>query len=245
MYRYVTANASMCQGWREGVGRDADASLHHRPQPFVKHMSDMFSKALNIPAGNIVTVESNNSFKVCSRGGTYEVCWGDENTRQIPTCQCMAFKRSHMPCKHMCVIIHYKRKSFDSLPAFYRNHVLITVDADCLQMEVAASENFSASDEGHAINNSNGTDSDETIPPVANIESCARQMRNLLQKMLNLSYIAVAQETIQTSYSKLEEAYKLLVESCPLSGNLLLEGRTAKGSSSLRRKGNITYAVKV
>lgn len=94
--RYVTANASMCQGWREGAG-DEDPSLHHRPQQFVRHMTETMFKAANIPAGNIQAVDHNN-FRVLSRSNRYDFFWGDETNRLIPTCQVAPALQAHVRC---------------------------------------------------------------------------------------------------------------------------------------------------
>lgn len=235
--RYVTANASMCQGWREGAG-DEDPSLHHRPQQFVRHMTETMFKAANIPAGNIQAVD-HNIFRVLSRSNRYDVFWGDETNRLIPTCQCKAFVRSHLPCKHMCAVMRCQLMSFDSLPQFYRNHNLVTVDVECLQMEVVQPSGESFVEPEVTCDSSSLND---VKPAAVKQSSCvvhARELRDLLHKLHNVSYLADSTEQLVAAKKALQTVYETLLQSCSTSGKFLLERQKKKGMNAQCQTHNV------
>ena len=225
----------MCKGWREG-GRDIPLELHNRPPSFIKHMCEKLSKANEISETDVSVIDDQH-FKVKS----YEVYWGDENTRQSPHCQCRSFQRLHLPCKHMCAVMLRKHLLLTSLPSFYYNHVLLTVDESCINMTTVAPTESQPYDDAQfsSITNVLHDGQSDDIAPDANATKstiqCGKQLRDTLHKIQNLSYIVDSADRLLRANNLLNEAYRTLLEACPQTGGLLLE---AVGDMNAGKKNN-------
>ncbi|XP_046570097.1 uncharacterized protein LOC124278436 [Haliotis rubra] len=133
-YRYLDANVTMSEGWREGM-ESIPKELHHRPAPFIKHMRELKQKSAHITSEMVKEVEV-DLYEVQSENTSqsYSVFLGSEDTKSIPSCTCRQFRKDHLPCKHFAAVFrHVPSVSWTSLPNFYRSYPIITVDDDCVK----------------------------------------------------------------------------------------------------------------
>ena len=56
----------------------------------------------------------------------YQVWLGSET--QLPSCQCMDYRKNKLPCKHICAIVSLPDVGWQSLGASFNNHPLFKLD---------------------------------------------------------------------------------------------------------------------
>lgn len=112
----------MCIGWRSG-GEFVPEELHHRPKYFIKHMRDISVKAAQIQDKKICQVDTNKySVESETSSVSYEVFLGDDDSFAMPSCSCVQFQRTHLPCKHFGAVFMKYQVNLLNLPKFYTSH---------------------------------------------------------------------------------------------------------------------------
>ena len=121
------------EGWRAPL-KHIPAEMHHRPQHLVRHMREAEERSMHICQSAIHSLgESLFAVKADDGKNAYKVSLGSEENQQLPFCECRQFQKTHLPCKHFAAIFrHIPDVSWNSLPTFYKDHPLITVDQDCV-----------------------------------------------------------------------------------------------------------------
>nr|XP_022321445.1 uncharacterized protein LOC111123426 [Crassostrea virginica] len=239
--KYLANNVTMSSGWRE-PNQHIPREMHHRPLHLIKHMRETEMKAACI-SNNMVHVNGDNSFSVMSvnNDGIYNISLGNEN--EMPSCQCREFKRSHLLCKHFLGIFHHVPGiSWDSLPDSYKNNPHFIVDTDCVDtcplledtdIPYVCSSELTPDDEVETQCATKHTTLD--------LQRSAKQVREVLHRLNNLTYIVDSVEKLITLRHNLHELEINLVKECPSSEGLILEADIEKEKGptrkSLKRKG--------
>ena len=78
----------------------------------------------------------------------YQVWLGSET--QLPSCQCMDYRKSRLPCKHICAVVSLPDVGWQSLGASFNNHPLFKLDDAVVAKPVnAQSSTFQTTDNIH------------------------------------------------------------------------------------------------
>lgn len=106
--------------------------LQNRPHWFIKHCMQRLHAAQS--SGMNVGEQDDVFFVVRSGAAQYHIQLGDDN--HFFSCSCADFQRFFMPCKHIfAVLTLVPGYSWMSLPAYFRNSPLISIDDDVISVE--------------------------------------------------------------------------------------------------------------
>ena len=124
----------MSEGWRQ-TPPAVPFCMRHRPPHIVQHMTRQLKSVFDgIPADHMTSV-SDGTYSVTSSSSSrqYVVTTGvEEPSVVLPSCECYAWQKSHLPCKHRCAVLHYCHLTWDCFPAAYREHPVLSVDNGCI-----------------------------------------------------------------------------------------------------------------
>ncbi|XP_069133744.1 uncharacterized protein [Argopecten irradians] len=242
----MLSNVDMSSGWRE-PSTHVPVDLQHRPPHIIHHIRDATTKASDITSQMIVPKED-GCFDVRSPSNkVYRVYLGKELGQEMPKCQCKAFKRSHLPCKHLCAVIsHCTGLSWNSLPSFYINNPLFVIDGDCVNVSIPPTS-ICSNDICPSTSAKLSQSSPEVVSEDGNsvkVGKLAKQVRDVLHYITSLSYICQSESTLNEVRQQLQSTADLLKGSCPKSGTLLLEQPAQKNKLSLKRKSSVRSHLK-
>ena len=225
----------MSEGWRTAPTA-AQHGLQYRPPHVMQHMRCTFDKAADIPLENILVVDDRTySVVSCTSRKTYKTCFGGSTLADMPSCECMAWQRSHLPCKHMCAAMLHCSLTWDVFPVSYREDPILKVDIDCLGIK-----NSSANDSVVPVADD---EVELSAPPPECVSSDiagssaasktavqkhASALRDVLKQLDNLSYVVQSSETLQEATRSAELIHSVLLGACPVSDGLLLEAEVSK-----------------
>ena len=74
-------------------------------------------------------------FEVKSGLNIYTVNIGDQST--LPSCECLQYRKNHLPCKHFVAVFRHTDATFESLPENYKNNPVFTIDEECLDFDLS------------------------------------------------------------------------------------------------------------
>ena len=236
----------MCDGWR-GPCVDRIEGLQNRPLHLVRHMKYAAQKATEIPLSSITKLNA-TQFTVASAskdGVCYELTLGNETEtdRIQPSCQCFAFRRCHLPCKHFAALFLHSVADWNSLPNFYRNNPLFAVDKEVVNIADVQTCDISSGasrDNQHSLEASVidciSANANDDISAIANdnisanisensthLATIGKQVRDILCSIQNVSYIVLDKHKLERAREDLQTVYKNLLNECPNEGGLLLE----------------------
>ena len=99
--------------------------LRNRPKGVVQHI--MKRSHPQYPS-NYIRSCGNSLFMVQSASSDeqYQVWLGSQT--QLPTCQCIDYKKNKMPCKHICGVVNLPDVGWESLGTSFQNHPLFKLD---------------------------------------------------------------------------------------------------------------------
>ena len=234
---------TMSQGWRKGH-QGVPAELHHRPLHLIKHMRQTSVKASDI-SDSMIKGDGPFRFLVTSasrRNVLYRVFLGNQAEKEIPSCNCMAFARSHLPCKHMVAIFNHTQYDWESLPDFYKNHPLFCVDDTCVQLPAVQHLDKNSAeiqeDNQPSIDAQPSVDAQPPIkdqppinaqPPIdeeRNVASMAKRLREVLNNIVTLSYCATSADVLCEAKVAAEGIYSTMLSTIPKSGGFVEERET-------------------
>ena len=122
-------NVNFSEGWRQR-NTDVAQPLRYKASFLINHIREQTLKAASeINSSMVSTTESDGIFTVQSSNSssTYTVDFS------IPSCQCLQFKRTALPCKHfMGIFLHVDGWDWSCLPDSYKNSPYFNIDADCI-----------------------------------------------------------------------------------------------------------------
>ena len=165
-----------------------------------------------------------NLFDVKSEDGEerYKVSLGSED--ELPYCECKKYQKTHLPCKHFgAVFRHIPDISWNSLPPFYREHPMLTVDEDCLSISTEQ-PNLKA----QIPSQCNG-DVPILANPTVEVDNSsfilreAKKAREQLSRIHSLTFIVESMENLKKLSHDLKQIENQLLEAAPKSDGLLLE----------------------
>ena len=116
-FRYVEANIRRSSEYRK-YNTDLPKWLRNKPKYFTKHCIEKINLAKDIKQENVKYVESIGLYflvKTSTIRKYYKANLGNEST--FPRCECDAWKRSLLHCKHMVSVFEYFPEfGWESLP---------------------------------------------------------------------------------------------------------------------------------
>ncbi|XP_069108844.1 uncharacterized protein [Argopecten irradians] len=239
--KYLESNVTMSAGWREPSG-SVPKELHNRPKYLVQHIREATVRCSDITS-DMVTMVTEKEFLVQSsnrQSHFYRINLGDESSHTMPSCDCRAFKKTHFPCKHFCVLIcHINNITWNSLTNFYMNNPHFIIDEDCVKLP--KDQLFNIQEVEHSTTAcAPCKDLDNTItepqqPQGPSLSDSARKVREILKDLYNLTYIADSVQAMEEARKHLSSASEQLRDGCPANGSLLLENIPPKRPSKKRK----------
>ena len=129
-FRYVEANILRSSEYRK-YNSDLPKWLHMKPKYFTEHCTEKTNLAKDIKQENVKYIESIEGQYFLVKSSTIEKCYkvnlGNENT--FRRCECDAWNRSLLPCKHMVSIFEYFPEfGWELLPVTYKTSPYINLD---------------------------------------------------------------------------------------------------------------------
>ena len=114
-----------------GYNKDLPAFLVNRPRFFVEHCKQKIKLASNIDKTGIKITDFPGVFEVKSESLSktwYRVQFGS-NDGERPSCECWAWQRSRLLCKHFFAVFnHHPEWNWENLPKEYWESPFITLD---------------------------------------------------------------------------------------------------------------------
>lgn len=213
----------MSSGWREG-GENIPKELHHRPKHLITHMRNIAARSSEV-SGNITQLDEKN---YCVESGrTYNVYLGDDTAMTMPSCPCVQFQRTHLPCKHFAAVFgKFEGINFQTLPSFYSNNPMFTVDLAGLNMkETDLNIPTTTFSEKVDIIEEEEADSHDQVEPVTtlHLNKSATRVRESLSKLRSLTYIVNSVKLLDQAKADLDGIIKTLLAGCPSEVELTLE----------------------
>lgn len=118
-----------------GYNNNLPAFLDNRPRLFVENCKQKIKLASDIGKTDIKTTDIPGVFQVKSESLSktwYRVQFGN-NDGERPSCECRAWQRSRLLCKHFFAVFnHYPEWNWENLPEEYRESPFITLDSHLL-----------------------------------------------------------------------------------------------------------------
>jgi hypothetical protein len=233
----------MSSGWCEG-GENIPKELHHRPKHLIIHMRNIAAKSAEV-SGNITQLDEKH-FCVES-GRTYNVYLGDDTAMTMPSCSCVQFQRTHLPCKHVAAVFgKFEEINFQTLPSFYSNNPMFTVDLSSLNMkETDLNIPTTTFSEKVDIIEKEEADSHDQVEPVTtlHLNKSATRVRESLSKLRSLAYIVNSVELLDQAKADLDGIMKKLLAGCPSEVGLTLEPTPSTKQTKVPRKRKIMISL--
>lgn len=160
----------------------------------------------------------------------------------LPSCSCLQFRRSHLPCKHFAAIFeHFDDIDFLSLPKFFTSNPMLTVDLSYLHMkeENMITANTTITYMDSVINEEEGNETvnsqtEELDPNTQQLERSAKRVREVLSKIKTLTYLVESEDLLEKTKTDFESILKNLYAGCRNDLGLALETQPSK--SAKKRK---------
>ena len=111
--------------------------LHNRPKHVVMTLyKNMISAGYSKPTD--VNVITDQLFEVKSESENiwYEVFLGDEIEKRVPSCECKAFRKNGLLCKHFFAVFQQTDKAWENVIDSYKNSPYLTLDQALLSNEI-------------------------------------------------------------------------------------------------------------
>ncbi|XP_065677664.1 uncharacterized protein LOC105850732 [Hydra vulgaris] len=226
--RYVEANIRRCSDYRL-YNSNLPKWLCNKPENFTRHCIEKIGLVKDCNNLKITFHENSKNkqmyeVKSFTSAKSYIVTIGGQDTK-FPDCQCIEWKKTLMPCKHMVAIFqHCDGVSWDLLPDSYRlspyfclDNSVIYGNESCHEEEsnICFEDNLSET-QGHVIleNVQN-----KIYPKQTNASSC----RDILSQIKTLSYLVYDEIVVKSLKFKLQEILNELQTLVPKHDNIPLE----------------------
>ena len=138
-FRYKEQNIRCTSSYR-GYDERVPKYLHNRPKDVVEHIMSRINS--DIKASDIKR-QTPTLFMVQGSEKKYQVWLGSDN--QLPTCQCMDFKRRKLPCKHICAVVQQPDVGWESIGSSFDNYPLFSLDNMVVNTPPTAESNLTTS----------------------------------------------------------------------------------------------------
>jgi hypothetical protein len=139
-------------------------------------------------------------------GRTYNVYLGDDTAMTMSSCPCVQFQRTHLPCIHVAALLgKFEGINFQTLPSFYSNNPMFTVDLSSLNMKETdlniPTTTFSVKVD---IIEEEEADSHDQVEPVTtlHLNKSATRVPESLSKIRSLTYIVNSVELLYQAKEK-------------------------------------------
>lgn len=230
--KYIRMNVRMSgdfQSYRE----DIPQYLQGRPSSLVKHCLKRITSAEDISATKITCI-GNLKFSVKSESKDnvhYTV------NVAVPSCQCMDWKITKFPCKHMFAIFnHVEGVSWLSLPEAYRGCAHLNPDRSSCHPDSESTSAHNKEVPPHVEHGENGSSEcllDLPEKKKQSIKTCAQKARARLSALMGLTYECKDTQVLEDITNKLSELENIVQSSIPKSSGDFL---TLRSSPTKRRR---------
>ena len=205
--------------------------FHNKPPTFTKHCIEKLGLAKQIPASNISFVEEVNSTYFIVRSSDNNKGYKVFLTRDdspYPHCECPAWKRSFLPCKHLLSVFeNFEEFNWDSLPASYTSSPYFNLDYGVIsepQHGVHADDSLEI--EENELNTPDIVIDKNVIikelPQKKNAKrSTATACRELLNEIKSLTYLITDEEVLDQLKKDLSISLKKLEVSVPRNDGII------------------------
>lgn len=167
-------------------------------------------------------------------GHFYEVTF---DSKGMPNCDCLDWKRHHLPCKHFCAVFtHFEQYGWDALPPEYRRSPFYSLDEEIVGHGANRSDDCFEAPEVEQLCD----DSGNTCVNVGKVNVPERESpscRELLSLISNVTYMINDDVVLDELHDTLHTTYQQLVKCASSDGQLILnECRNASGQFWNTRK---------
>ena len=223
---------------------DVAQPLRYKVSFLINHIREQTLKAASeINSSMVSTTESDGIFTVQSSNSssTYTVDFS------IPSCQCLQFKRTALPCKHfMGIFLHVDGWDWSCLPDSYKNSPYFNIDADfingLLVDHPTTDDSFVMITEipSKKPDENTGsllfTDCNESTNRIT--KSAAADVRELLSSIRNLTYLVEYDklDVLESVQQDLQNIKDHLLKQCPKAGGFLIESTESSHLSKNPKK---------
>ena len=253
-HRYIEKNVK-CHSMYKRYNGELPAYLVNRPRFFVSHCKDKIGHARDYGKAGIKLTGTDGLFKV--KSDTNDNKWYNVQLKE-PSCECMSWQRTRLPCKHMfAIFMHHPQWNWDSLPANYRESAFINLDYDLLEgnlLNQSSSSTDSTSPSSTSECTSNIDDGDDHLsasgpdePPSKRHKACssdsaqvppnqkehsvgseAKVCRDLLHQIRELTFVLKDAAVFKQLHNQLKSLLQEVAKHKPTEDGLTLEGKQDK-----------------
>ncbi|XP_041460625.1 uncharacterized protein LOC121411820 [Lytechinus variegatus] len=235
--KYIMKNVKANTKYGRAYGPDVPSFLWNRPPNFVIHCMEKLEGSYAISQADIQEVSS-NTFKVRSESAQGRCAYLVKlNAQESPECECLSWKKSKLPCKHIFGVINcMEGLSWESLPAAYRNSPFHTLDEDVCMFP----------DEGEDVppNFQESDDQDMQLLPIASAASSATKAaagcREKLALIKELTYLSNDRLVLEEVMLQLESTLAYMRQNGSRQEGVLLNENTATGNSKKLLRGTLS-----
>ncbi len=215
--------SSECKTYNPAV----PAFLKDRPRSFVKHCLNSI-KAASSYSKEHIEVLGKESFKVKSEttSAWYKVELG--NSEKYPSCECILFKTTFLPCKHFFAIFRHSDKTWVDLSPEYRQSPYLTLDFNvALTQDPQGNEISTQEDLSSEVFDSpvpcTGKQTYSSESQSSQVVVDQRHLREQLKTLHDISYICTDKEAIKNASRVVHGLCETLKSHLPKEDGLVLQ----------------------
>ncbi|XP_048017277.1 uncharacterized protein LOC125249118 isoform X1 [Megalobrama amblycephala] len=215
--------SSECKTYNPAV----PAFLKDRPRSFVKHCLNSIEAASSYSKEH-VEVLGKESFKVKSEttSAWYKVELGD--SEKYPSCECVLFKTTFLPCKHFFAIFRHTDKTWVDLSPEYRQNPYVTLDFNvALTQDPQSNEISNQEDLCFDVFDSSvpctGKQKVSSKSQSSGLAGDQWHLREELKTLHDISYICTDKEAIKNASRVVHDLCETLKSCLPKEDGLVLQ----------------------
>ena len=150
-----------------------------------------------------------------------------------PSCQCEAWKRTLLPCKHLVAVFeNFEEFGWNSLPAIYTSSPYFNLDYDVIDSVPSDKSNGEVvADEVYSITDDDVIMSELPVKRYAK-RTKASSCREVLGQIKSLTYVVNDIEVLDTLEDQLKSLLELLEKNAPNDNGIVMEPQQVKRNIS-------------
>ena len=223
-FRYAEANIRRSSEYRK-YNTDLPKWLRNKPKYFTKHCIEKINLAKDIKQENVKYVESIGLYflvKTSTIRKYYKANLGNEST--FPRCECDAWKRSLLHCKHMVSVFEYFPEfGWESLPVTYNTLPYFNLDYCVINTKNLVWNDDDEKDDGLYTVIEDEVVIKEIPRKQYSKRTKASNCREILNQIKSLTYLVNDVDTLDALEDQLKVSLELLKNEAPKEDGVIVQ----------------------
>ncbi|XP_071821469.1 uncharacterized protein [Apostichopus japonicus] len=223
---YTQKNYS-CSSQYKAYSKEIPDYLHNRPRNFVTTCLKRILAAFHYTKADIKEISS-SKFLVKSETTSQEYVIDLGDNDRYPSCDCISFRCTFLPCKHMFAVFKFTDATWDSLSPKYRNCPYLNLDDDFLSTDALSKCSIPGTSDSyhddltHTQPKTVTKKLTSTCLASPDLRKAQVQLRGELKVLMDSSYLCQDVPTLLSASTQLQQLSTAMKRWIPLEGNLPL-----------------------